>query len=215
MNYASLLQQGTSLLGGLFSLNRAGKQLRRNIAVVEQNNKYIEEANKLNVKETARQNGELRRMYNSQIADLARARYHIKRDVSAGTGAVNQWVAAADSEGATAQTLLLDVQMQESEALTQLESSAHTVVANYESQLQSLINSGVSQYTPIQTTFDQPDTSGIKANILSNTLGIGLDIYNGIPALGLKGKRTAQGTVPTVTRAHAIPSNILGIKASQ
>lgn len=138
------IQVGASVLGGLSQRRTA--QIQEDAA-----NEFARFRNKQLMTETARQVGELNRQRTVVSMQVNQALTSTGAQAEATQSDMNVAFAISDSIGSTSQVLLSDVDRQESEAKAVTLQNYETEQFNMNSQLTSLINTGISNYAGLTT----------------------------------------------------------------
>ena len=134
------IQLGAGLLGGLAN-KKAAKQAQ------EDYNRMARERNKAVLAETARNIGELNRQRTVLNMQTNQALFHTGQSADTARSDLSVLQGVTDSIGSTSQVLLSDVERQESEAKAVTLQNLETEQFNLNASLDTMINSGISQYT--------------------------------------------------------------------
>ena len=177
------IQAGTTLLSGLFQADTAAQQQK-------EANKLAQERNKANLRETARQIGEINRQRTVMGMQVNQALQHVGAASAANESDLNVAFAVADSIGSTSQVLLSDVDRQASEAAAVTKQNYETEQFNLNSQIDSLVNAGISQYTAMTYGARESVLAQTGANVLSSAIGTGVSAYT----VGLFGSSASGST---------------------
>lgn len=155
-----MMQVGSTVLSGMSQSNTAQIQ-------EDAKNEFARFRNKQIMTETARQVGELNRQRTVVSMQVNQALASTGAQAEAAQSDMNVAFAMSDSIGSTSQVLLSDVDRQESEAKAVTLQNYETEQFNMNSQLTSLINTGISNYAGITTGSAVLVDTQTKANVIN------------------------------------------------
>ena len=155
-----LVSVGSTVLSGMSQSKTAQIQ-------EDAKNEFARFRNKQIMTETARQVGELNRQRTVVSMQVNQALASTGAQAEAAQSDMNVAFAMSDSIGNTSQVLLSDVDRQESEAKAVTLQNYETEQFNMNSQLTSLINTGISNYAGITTGSAALVDMQTKANVIS------------------------------------------------
>lgn len=154
-----IMQVGATILQG--KLARDAAQIKEDAA-----NEFARYRNKQIMTETARQVGELNRQRTVVDMQVNQALTSTGAQAEAAQSDMNVAFAMSDSIGSTSQVLLSDVDRMESEAKSVTLQNYETEQFNMNSQLTSLINTGISNYAGLTTGSAALVDMQTKANVI-------------------------------------------------
>ena len=155
-----MMQVGSTVLSGMSQRNTA--QIQEDAA-----NEFARFRNKQIMTETARQVGELNRQRTVVGMQVNQALTSTGAQAEAAQSDMNVAFAISDSIGSTSQALLSDVDRQESEAKAVTLQNYETEQFNMNSQLTSLINTGISNYAGLTTGSAALVDTRTRANVIN------------------------------------------------
>lgn len=155
-----LVSVGSTVLSGMSQSKTAQIQ-------EDAKNEFARFRNKQIMTETARQVGELNRQRTVVSMQVNQALASTGAQAEAAQSDMNVAFAMSDSIGSTSQVLLSDVDRQESEAKAVTLQNYETEQFNMNSQLTSLINTGISNYAGITTGSAALVDMQTKANVIN------------------------------------------------
>lgn len=164
------IQMGAGLLGGLAN-KKAAKQAQ------EDYNRMARERNKAVLAETARNIGELNRQRTVLNMQTNQALFHTGQSADTARSDLSVLQGVTDSIGSTSQVLLSDVERQESEAKTVTIQNLETEQFNLNASLDTMINSGISQYSDIKYGASSQANREIVGGLLGTALDVGATAY--------------------------------------
>ena len=155
-----MMQVGSTVLSGMSQSKTAQIQ-------EDAKNEFARFRNKQIMTETARQVGELNRQRTVVSMQVNQALASTGAQAEAAQSDMNVAFAMSDSIGNTSQVLLSDVDRQESEAKAVTLQNYETEQFNMNSQLTSLINTGISNYAGITTGSAALVDTQTRANVIN------------------------------------------------
>ncbi len=155
-----IMAVGAAILGGRSQSKAAAIQEAAK-------NEFERYRNKQILTETARQIGELNRQRTVVGMQVNQALASTGAQAEAAQSDMNVAFAISDSIGSTSQVLLSDVDRQESEAKAVTLQNYETEQFNMNSQLTSLINTGISNYAGITTGSAALVDTRTRANVIN------------------------------------------------
>ena len=164
------IQMGAGLLGGLAN-KKAAKQAQ------EDYNRMARERNKAVLAETARNIGELNRQRTVLNMQTNQALFHTGQSADTARSDLSVLQGVTDSIGSTSQVLLSDVERQESEAKAVTIQNLETEQFNLNASLDTMINSGISQYSDIKYGASSQANREIMGKLLGTSIDVGATAY--------------------------------------
>lgn len=164
------IQMGADLLGGL-AKKKAMKQAEREY------NQMARERNKAVLAETARNIGELNRQRTVLNMQTNQALFHTGQSADATRSDLSVLQGVTDSIGSTSRVLLSDVERQESEAKAVTIQNLETEQFNLNASLDTMINSGISQYTGMKYGASSQANREIMGKLLGTSIDVGATAY--------------------------------------
>ena len=164
------IQMGAGLLGGLAN-KKAAKQAQ------EDYNRMARERNKAVLAETARNIGELNRQRTVLNMQTNQALFHTGQSADTARSDLSVLQGVTDSIGSTSQVLLSDVERQEAEAKAVIVQNLETEQFNLNASLDTMINSGISQYSDIKYGASSQANREIVGGLLGTALDVGATAY--------------------------------------
>lgn len=164
------IQAGAGLLGGLAN-KKAAKQAQ------EDYNRMARERNKAVLAETARNIGELNRQRTVLNMQTNQALFHTGQSADTARSDLSVLQGVTDSIGSTSQVLLSDVERQESEAKAVTIQNLETEQFNLNASLDTMINSGISQYTDMKYGASSQANREIMGKLLGTSIDVGATAY--------------------------------------
>lgn len=161
---------GSQLLSGQ-SEKKAAKEQERIY------NEIARERNAAVLKETARNIGEINRQRTVLNMQTNQALFHTGMSASSNRSDLSVYQGITDSIGNTSKVLLSDVERQEAEAKATILQNLETEQFNLNANLESLVNSSISQYSNLNTGAAAAVNRKMMAGIGSSVMQLGATAY--------------------------------------
>lgn len=140
-------------------------------------NEMARERNAAILKETARNIGEINRQRTVLNMQTNQALFHTGATASSAMSDLSVFTGVTDSIGNTSKVLLSDIERQEAEVKATVLHNLETEQFNLNSNLESLVNSSISQYSGMSTGAGAVVQSQMMAGIGSTVLQMGASAY--------------------------------------
>ena len=161
---------GSQLLSGMSQKKTAKAQEQAANAMARERNLAI-------LKETARNIGEVNRQRTVLNMQTNQALFHTGQSADTARSDLSVLQGVTDSIGSTSQVLLSDVERQESEAKAVTIQNLETEQFNLNASLDTMINSGISQYTGMKYGASSQANREIVGGLLGTALDVGATAY--------------------------------------